>query len=309
MGALSPAAHGGVPGLRGPGGRRRRAGRSAARGGGDLTTAIPSAGTALAPYRVTAREPGEPFENKIHEDDVARAYGFRGGLVPGVVVYAWMTRPVIEALGPEWLARGTFAARFLKPIYYGEPASVESTVTGPGTIETRALDRAGEVCARGTFGLGAGDGAPAPSDYPAGPLPGERPPVTREFLAARPALGAPSVAVDGAVASGFLDKVGDTWPLYAGPAGLVHPGFYLEQSNKALSQNVRVSPWIHVESEGRLFGAVRVGERLETRAKVGTLFEKKGHEFVELDCLLLAEGARPVAHVRHVAIYKLRPAS
>ena len=39
----------------------------------------------------------------IHEDDLARQYGFKGGLVPGVTVYAWMTHPVVEALGVEWL--------------------------------------------------------------------------------------------------------------------------------------------------------------------------------------------------------------
>jgi hypothetical protein len=143
--------------------------------------------------------------------------------------------------------------------------------------------------------------------YPAAPLPAVRPPVSRELLAGRPALGSPSVLVDGAVARAFLDKVSDAWPLYEGALALVHPGYYLEQANKSISQNVVVSPWVHVESEGRLFGPVRVGERLETRARVSRLFEKKGHEFAEFDCLQVAEGRRPVAHVRHVAIYKLRP--
>ncbi len=68
---------------------------------------------------------------------------------------------------------------------------------------------------------------------------------------------------------------------------------------------MRVSPWIHVESEGRHLGFARVGDRLEMRAKVKRLFEKKGHEFVELDLLLVAEGTRPIASIRHVAIYQL----
>jgi hypothetical protein len=49
-----------------------------------------------------------------------------------------------------------------------------------------------------------------------------------------------------------------------------------------------------------------VGERLETRAKVKNLFQGKGHEFVELDLLLLAEGSRPVTSIRHTAIYQMR---
>jgi hypothetical protein len=51
-----------------------------------------------------------------------------------------------------------------------------------------------------------------------------------------------------------------------------------------------------------------VGERLEMRGRVERLFEKKGHEFVEADLLLLANGSRPVASIRHTAIYLLRKA-
>lgn len=278
-----------------------------------MTSKTLSAGTVLPPYRVTAGEPDEPFENKIHEDGLARAYGFRGGLVPGVVVYAWMTRPVMEALGMDWLERGRFATRFAKPIYYGEPTTIESTVTERSAerlvIEALARDQAGEVCGRATFTLDERPAAPpAATRYPAAPLPSVRPPVTREILAGQPVLGTPSTLVDRAAARTFLDKVSDAWPPYGGASAPVHPGYYLDQANKALSLNVLVSPWVHVESEGRHFGAMRVGERLDTRARVDRLFEKKGHEFVELDCLLLAGGSRPVAHVRHVAIYKLRRA-
>jgi len=69
-----------------------------------------------------------------------------------------------------------------------------------------------------------------------------------------------------------------------------------------------MSPWIHVESRGRHWSAARVGERLEMRGRVERLFEKKGHEFVEADLLLIANGSRPVASIRHTAIYLLRKA-
>jgi len=87
-----------------------------------------SAGTVLPEFHVSAPAPSEPHENKIHEDDLARQYGFKGGLVPGVTVYAWMTHPVVEALGSEWLERGSFETRFAKPIYYEEPATVRAKV-------------------------------------------------------------------------------------------------------------------------------------------------------------------------------------
>src|SRR5713101_4944345 len=51
-----------------------------------------------------------------HDEAIARRYGFRGGLVPGVTVYAYMTHPLAEAFGTGWLERGTASVRFVKPV-------------------------------------------------------------------------------------------------------------------------------------------------------------------------------------------------
>ena len=85
-------------------------------------------GTALPEYRVSATPNHDGWENKIHEDGQARAFGFRGGLVPGVTVYSWMTHPVVAALGGAWLDHGTFSVRFAKPVYFGEPVTVRASV-------------------------------------------------------------------------------------------------------------------------------------------------------------------------------------
>ena len=272
-------------------------------------------GAALPEYAARATMPNDPSENKIHEDRLAREMGFRGGLVPGVTVYAWMTHPVVAALGPAWLDRGSFSVRFSKPVYFGERASVHSGVavrSGEAiTFQVRVLNEGGETCAMATMALPhtRPPGGPDLVAYPAAPLPEERPPVSRTILASRTVLGTPALDLDEVTARAFLDRVGESLPLYAGPRALAHPGLYLDQANKALSRNVRVSPWIHAESHAQHLGRAHVGERLETRAKVKSLYERKGHEFVELDLLLVAEGARPVASIRHIAIYQLRGAA
>jgi hypothetical protein len=120
-------------------------------------------------------------------------------------------------------------------------------------------------------------------------------------------LGTPELFIERPVADAFLEKVSEKLPVYREADAPAHPGIYLEQANRALDRNVRVSPWIHVESHGQHLSVVRVHERLETRTRVRNLFQGKGHEFVDLDLLLLAGGARPVASIRHVAIYQLRP--
>src|SRR5213078_3767419 len=98
-----------------------------------------SPGAELPEFHVSAAAPTEPRENKIHEDDVARQYGFKGGLVPG------LTHPVVEALGAEWLEKGSFRARFTKPIYFEEPAVIRARVaarTGDDVIVEAAAHNA-----------------------------------------------------------------------------------------------------------------------------------------------------------------------
>ncbi len=141
--------------------------------------------------------------------------------------------------------------------------------------------------------------------YPVAPLPADRPPATREHLAGLAALGTPVNPYDDERATEYLDRVSDGLAVYRGTRGWAHPGFFLDQANKALSQNVLMSPWIHVGSVVRHLGGARVGEILSTRGKVRSLFEKKGKQFVEADLVLVAGERRPIAHVLHTAIYRL----
>ena len=272
------------------------------------------AGAALPDFHVSAPAPAEPHENKIHEDDLARQYGFKGGLVPGVIMYAWMTHPVVEALGTEWLERGAFETRFAKPIYYEEPATIRARVSarsaGAVTIEVAAHNSVGEACGTATMSLdrSARPSPPVVTEYVVAPLPAERPRATRALFEGLRVLGTPELDLDVAAAAGFVTRFGETLGGYAGAGAMGHPGMHLDMANRALDRNVRMSPWIHVGSAGRHLSAARVGDRLAMRGRVQRLFEKKGHEFVEADLLLVANGSRPVASIRHTAIYLLRKA-
>src|SRR5829696_4339392 len=98
-------------------------------------------------YRVQACNLSHASENKIHDDDVARRFGFQGGLVPGVEVYAYMTHLPAARWGIDWLERGTAECRFFKPVYDGKFATV--TATGTGTALSITVESEGEQCARG----------------------------------------------------------------------------------------------------------------------------------------------------------------
>jgi hypothetical protein len=104
----------------------------------------------------------------------------------------------------------------------------------------------------------------------------------------------------------YLVAVLEELPLYRAE-GIAHPGWILRDANDVLSANVRLGPWIHVESNVQHLGVVRDGEELSARALVTAEWEAKGHRFVTLDVLHLV-GDRPVARTTHTAIYRPRGA-
>src|SRR5712691_5932419 len=105
----------------------------------------------LCPYRVSAYNTAHDSENKIHDDSVARRFGFGGGLVPGVDVYGYMTHLPVMRWGRAWLERGTSECRFFKPVYDGDIATVTANESG-GVLDITVESR-GEACATGRAAL------------------------------------------------------------------------------------------------------------------------------------------------------------
>lgn len=256
-------------------------------------------------HTVVAYNSARESENKIHDDAVARRYGFAGGLVPGVDVYAYMTHAAVQRWGRAWLERGWISARFLKPVYEGEEVSVQARAAADGGLEIAALSR-GEICGEGTARLPEElPPLPTPKSFPHRPLPKERPPADRETLSPGALLGSYDCVHGAGDAARYLADVREDLPLYV-EGRLVHPGFLLRLANWALRQNVRLGPWIHVSSEVENLRAVEVGTPLSARARVVDNFERKDHKFVVLDVLGLAAGETPVIRIRHTAIYQPR---
>ena len=62
-------------------------------------------GDTLPVHRVRARNLSRDSENRIHDDEVARRYGFAGGLVTGTTVYAYLSHPLVLVWGPPQTCR------------------------------------------------------------------------------------------------------------------------------------------------------------------------------------------------------------
>ncbi|MGH7114032.1 MAG: hypothetical protein ACREE9_06010, partial [Stellaceae bacterium] len=178
----------------------------------------------LGPYQVTAFNTAKDSDNKIHDDAVARRFGFKGGLVPGVEVYAYMTHLPVARWGSAWLERGTAECRLLKPVYDGDEATVTAAETAD-SLDLRVESRR-ELCATGRAGL-----PPAPpsapsifADAPMPPNPPEnRPAADETTLAVGTWFAIHPYRADGEDAQQYLADVRETLPLYAAE-GLVHPG-------------------------------------------------------------------------------------
>jgi acyl dehydratase len=260
----------------------------------------------LAPYTVNAYNTAKDAENKIHDDMVAQRFGFRGGLVPGVDVYAYMTHLTVRRFGRAWLERGSAECRFIKPVYDGKDATVTATETEDGL--DLSVESAGTLCASAQAALPAVALAPR-LDGTAPPCrPAARPPASEATLAPGTVFGIQPLVVTAEFATAYLRDLRETEPLY-GAEGLVHPGLILRTCNWALTHNVVLGPWIHVGSTVRHFAAATVGDELTVRAEVAANYERKGHRFVELDVLVVVNGRTVAARVGHTAIYRLREAA
>lgn len=254
------------------------------------------------PYQVRARNLSAQSENRIHDDAVARRFGFSGALVPGVEVYAYACHAAVARWGRAWLEHGTAECRFQSPVYDGDLVTVEDAPAGEGIALT--VRRGEAVCATGRAALPPPAAPPDPEAWPWRAPPAERPPASEETLAPGTSLGTAPLEMTAGLVADYLAAIAEQDPVYA-REGLAHPGQILRLCNQVLTQNVALGPWIHVGSAVRNLAAARVGGTLTARARVTDNAERKGHRIVDLDVLVL-DGGRPVALVGHTAIWRPR---
>ena len=266
-------------------------------------------------YRVVARNAATQSDNRIHDDSVAQDFGFGGGLVPGVTLYGYLTRPVVEHYGRAWLERGWIDVRFHRPVYDGGPVEATARPDGSG-LALALVDEQGPECVAGRAGLARGPGgsdeaSTGPLEVPFDPTgvefgarPDERPPAGPESLAPGLTLGTIVQPVRTETNAGYRKLVEGDLDLYASE-GLAHPGVLILTANTVLSANVLMGPWVHVGSQVFNLAAVPADAVVETRARVRDRYERKGHQLVELDVAWCSDGRAVMAAV-HTAIYQLR---
>ena len=255
-------------------------------------------------YQVEAYNLSHASENRIHDDATAQRFGFTGGLVPGVEVFAYCCHPPLENWGRDFLSRGEVSAGFQKPVYDGRIATVTATPEADGLALT--VESEGIACASGFARMPeAPPEAVSLVDWPAAPPPETRPKASNESLAPGLWLGTPALELTPQLLADYVRDVRETTPLYA-EQGIAHPGLILRMCNWLLTQNVVLGPWIHIGSKLRFHSEARLGESLTARGRITANIDRKGHRIVTIEALVLADGARPIAQVTHDAIWRPR---
>jgi hypothetical protein len=263
------------------------------------------------PYKVRTHNPSAQSENRIHSHSVAQRYGFKGALVPGVVIFSHMTQPLVAHLGEQWLQRGIADVTFYKPAYEDEMLTVSASPASgagdePAYTVTCINDEEVEL-ARMSTEVAETEVPPDPrAQIAPAPPSSERPVVTWELMETGKPFPALSWQPTRADNLQWCNEVRDELPLYReGPAPLLHPGLILRQANLALRSRFTLPAWIHTGSRITLHAALRAGERYEVRAIPEQKWIKKEHEFVRL-YVAIRLGERTVAEVMHTAIFRLR---
>ena len=236
-------------------------------------------------FRVTAHNTATDSENKIHDDAVAQAYGFRGGLVPGVTVYGYMIPPVLECFGQAWLERGSMTFRLHAPCYEGD------------VVVSRCVDQAisaesedGSSYASGVVGLGEDSGTV--TLFPIHPAPemDQRPAASTQTIVPGRPLGTIRQAMDVTDAAAIPERL-------------------LRMANEILTQNFRLSPWIHAGSEIHHHRLAAFGQEITVSGVIQERFERKGRNFAVAAIAMSAKDRdgypNLVATVRHTFIYDL----
>lgn len=266
----------------------------------------------LSTHRLRAYNYATASENFIHADDGGGRFGFRGGLVPGIGVYAYMMRPALERWGDDWLARGWAKAKFIKPVYDGEWITIETSEgEAPGSFDIRVSDEAGGLRAVGLAGLANATDetvAPRAEDYPCGACPEREARRAADLSALQPGteFGRRDLKLDLALAARtFVRDVLDESSRFTQAPYAAHPALLLAQANYLFRDNIALGAWIHTASEVRNFATPENGETISLRGRVVEARERRGHQIVTADLALFGRDNRALARIRHEAIIKL----
>ena len=249
-------------------------------------------------------------ENKIHGDAIARQFGFKGALVPGAAVAAYLVHPVVEELGYEFLCRGSFSAKFLAPVYDDVDFKVETMAKTENQYSAEIFQSGGQVCASALIDIAPFDvESPILRGDELGDPKAERKLATPEIMRSLKEQGCKAFEdvwqEQHQMATYLRDSSKMASPFYR--ENFANPAFLIGMSNYVFASNAQMNPWILVEAHCQNFKALPEDSKVLGEMEILDLFNRRGHEFADSRINLFdADSEGCFSTIRLRAIYKVR---
>lgn len=249
-----------------------------------------------------ARNPIPDSQNAIHRADGATEHGFAGGLVPGIVLFAYVCESLRGSLGAEWLNHGLTRVSYRRPVYNGQLVTADLRLRATGAdvaLTSNAADRC--VTAKAWFD-GASYGGSRPALRGSAPL---RASMDGTTLVKMEELGGVEVTFDATAITTEIASYGidASWYLDANIVPLAYVALtWFELSEQAF---VRPGPSILAGNEMVVIRPIRVGERVSVRARVDRLFSRNGNRYATFEIGWFSDDG-PRVWALHTSIYELR---
>ncbi len=268
-----------------------------------------------APITIKASMSNDPrYKGSIHDDSSAQKFGYRGALVPGPIVYGYLSQIAIESWGLPWLERGTIRSHSRRPVYQDEMITVSASpiteTDGTLSMQLAAHNEQGEQVATGAASLPATAAVPPPlADYPVAEVVDPAPFIpVGEFGPGRRFHSNP-IVMTAEVLNQHLDEFRESWPGYAAH-GVAHSGYLMRRMVRDSVLSYRhETPGIFVSAETQHFALAHVGDSLQTAGIVTAVYERKGQHYYDSDHVVIANGTRIIALARRSTIYVVRSAA
>jgi len=252
--------------------------------------------------------------NIIHSTGGAQAFGFRGALITGSVVYGWCTPAILDALGEQWLHEGWASVRFRRPVYPDDALRVTVRPLGDGTWSLEVFRGEDELALVGTLGNGGAPGelladfvdspavAPVDPPVPAPLLKLEEIEIGKQLPTLVTSLPQPAVLPGEMTTHDTLGGVILGGEAYANPAGVSGRMSWYGHSVYDYG-----GPSIHTTSAVQYVRGVKSGEPIHIGAVIRDAYERNGDHYIVYDGTMRNAEGDVVARVRHTTIFHVAP--
>ncbi len=250
----------------------------------------------MSAYQVVARNFSTSSENRMHSDEIASRYGFRGALVPGVAIYGHLVKPFVDQFGAPWLGDSSLEVKLIKPTYHGDQLNIAWTDASQGVAAT---NQNGELVAL----IASHAVTELPEDLGLEgdmKVPG-RPEICWDNVCVGEVFSPRALKLSGQENKRYCDEIDDDDALYQTH---IHPHYLLSLANEALMQEYVMPAWIHVKSKITHRSALRVGNEVLLRSVVTDRRERKGHQFITFH-LTFWQNERVAVDIEHHAIFRI----